>query len=119
VLCSYFPNILEYKTALKLQTIKNNYVIIYNSIEYLQMENKSNSLSPSGSENILKKYHQLTSPLVSMQSVKKQEVMKEELRHNVSMKLDCIKNRGSKVYALNSSISFSELKAGATLYQIP
>jgi Ni,Fe-hydrogenase maturation factor len=35
------------------------------------------------------------------------------------MKLDCIKNRNSKVYALDASQSFSELKAAATLYQIP
>lgn len=35
------------------------------------------------------------------------------------MKLDCIKNKGSKIYALDTSISFSELKAGAAIYQIP
>lgn len=35
------------------------------------------------------------------------------------MRLDCIKNRGSKVYALDTSITFPELKAAATLYQIP
>lgn len=85
------------------------------------MENKglAASLSPSRSENILKKYHQLTSPLVSLQSAKRQELMKDELRQNVSMKLDCIKNRGSKIYALDNTISYSNLKAGAVLYQIP
>ena len=45
--------------------------------------------------------------------------MKDELRRNVSMKLDCIKNRGSKIYALDNTISYSDLKAGAVLYQIP
>lgn len=35
------------------------------------------------------------------------------------MKLDCIKNRGSKIYAVDNSLSYAELKAGATLYQIP
>jgi hypothetical protein len=96
-------------------------MLIYNLIEYRQMENKSvaTGLSPSRSENVLKKYHQMTSPLVSLQSVKRQDLMKEELRQNVSMKLDCIKNRGSKIYALDSSISYTELKAGAALYQIP
>lgn len=85
------------------------------------MENKFNTtnLSSSRSENILKKYHQITSPLVSMQSAKKQDFMKEEMRQNVGMKLDCIKNRSSKIYALDTTISYSDLKAGATLYQIP
>lgn len=81
------------------------------------MENKA--VSPSRSESILKKYHQLTSPLVSLQAVKRQDTMKEELRQNVSMKLDCIKNRGSKLYALDTTLSYPQLKAAASLYQIP
>lgn len=42
------------------------------------MENKPFSYndSPVQSEKILKKYHQLTSPLVSLQAVKKQDNMK-------------------------------------------
>jgi len=42
------------------------------------MENKpiSQTDSPIQSEKILKKYHQLTSPLVSLQTVKKQDNMK-------------------------------------------
>lgn len=35
------------------------------------------------------------------------------------MKLECIKNRGSKNYVLDNSASFCELKANAVLYQIP
>ncbi len=85
------------------------------------MENRTATinLSSSRSENILKKYHQLTSPLVSLHSAKKQDLMKEEVRQNVGMKLDCIKNRGNKIYALDTTIPYSDLKAGAALYQIP
>lgn len=35
------------------------------------------------------------------------------------MRLDCIKNRGCKFFALDASQSFPELKAAATLYRIP
>jgi hypothetical protein len=94
------------------------YASLHNTIEH-RMENKSSVLSQCHSESILRKYHQMTSPLVSLQSAKRQDHLKEELKHNASMRLDCIKNRGSKVFALNASQSFSELKAAATLYQIP
>ncbi len=94
------------------------YTSLHNTIEHL-MENKTTVLSQCHSESILRKYHQMTSPLVSLQSVKRQDHLKEELKHNASMRLDCIKNRGSKVFALDASQSFSELKAAATLYQIP
>ncbi len=85
------------------------------------MENKNNTgtLCSSRSQNILKKYHQITSPLVSLQAAKKQDLMKDQMRQNVGMKLDCIKNRSSKIYALDTTVSYSDLKAAATLYQIP
>ena len=40
------------------------------------------------------------------------------MRLNASLRLDCIKNRGSGVHELNNS-SYGELKAGAVLYQVP
>lgn len=59
------------------------------------------------SETLLKKYHQLTSPIVSLSTSKQQDSLKEELKRNVSMKLDCIKNRGSKIYALDAATSYA------------
>jgi len=54
-----------------------------------------------------------------MHTVKQQECLKDELKNNVNTKLENIKNRGSKLYALDTSLSFSELKASSILYQIP
>lgn len=81
------------------------------------IENKPSKSIPSRTET-LQRYHSLTSPLVPLQTAQLQDSLKHELRHNTSMRLDCIKNRNSKIYALESS-SFSELKAGAIVYQIP
>jgi hypothetical protein len=67
----------------------------------------------------MQRYHSMTSPLVPLSAAQQQDHLKQELRLNASMRLDCIKNRSSKVYALDSSTSNSDLKAGAILYQIP
>lgn len=74
------------------------------------MENKNDFTQPLPRlpDNILKKYSQLTSPLVSLQSAMRQEHLRSELKTNVSMKLETMKSgRGSKIYALNNSTSFS------------
>jgi hypothetical protein len=81
------------------------------------MENKTSQVVRR--KEALERYHSLTSPLVPLQTVQQQEHAKQEVRLNASMRLDYIKNRGSKVYALDTNQSFSDLKAGAILYQIP
>lgn len=82
---------------------------------------KSNSgcTLPTFAENIFKKYHKLTSPLVSLSVAKKQDKLKEELRNNVSRKIECMTTKGPKMYTQDNSKSFAELKAGAALYHIP
>ena len=62
------------------------------------MENKKPQTT--NRKETLERYHSLTSPLVPLQTVQMQEHAKQEVRHNASMRLDYIKNRGSKVYAL-------------------
>jgi hypothetical protein len=52
---------------------------------------------------MLKKYHQLTSPIANLQIVKQREGIREEIKNNVSMKIDYLKNRGGKVYTLNNT----------------
>ena len=81
------------------------------------MENKSPPQLSSRTET-LQRYHSMTSPLVQLQALQKQESLKQELRNNASMRLDHIKNRNSKLYAIDTN-SQNELKASAILYQIP
>lgn len=35
------------------------------------------------------------------------------------MKIDCLKNKPTKMFAFDTAIPFSQLKANAILYQIP
>ena len=52
------------------------------------MEKLNNTgLASARSESLLKKYRQMTSPIVSMHVVKQQEGLKDELKTNVSTKL--------------------------------
>jgi hypothetical protein len=81
------------------------------------MENKATQPLPTRTET-LQRYHNLTSPLVALQAAQQQESLKQEFRNNASMRLEHIKNRSSKIYALDSN-SQAELKASSILYQIP
>lgn len=47
------------------------------------------------------------------------DILKDELKNNVSMKLDCIKNRNVKNYNFERHSQYSELKADSILYKIP
>ena len=74
--------------------------------------------SQVASKETLQRYHGMTSPLVALTTAQHQSKVKQEVRLNASLRLDCIKNRNSKVYELQNS-SYSELKASAILYQVP
>jgi hypothetical protein len=77
------------------------------------------ALASSRSESLLSKYRQLTSPIVSLHTLKRQDGLKDELKNNITTKLENIKGHGSKLYALDTSLSFAQLKASTVLYQIP
>jgi len=42
-----------------------------------------------------------------MQAVKQRDSIKDEIKNNVTLKIDCLKNRGSKIYALNTTVPFT------------
>ena len=83
------------------------------------MEKGSSGSKNCRSEALLRKYHQLTSPLVSLNTSKRQEGAKEELRKNASLRLNAMRNGKTSVYSLEGSDSMADLKASAAVYQIP
>lgn len=58
-------------------------------------------ISSNSSQSLLRKYRQITSPIVSMHILSNQEYIKDELKTNVNAKLQNIKNRGTKPYTLD------------------
>ena len=80
------------------------------------MEN--NSIHHAKKKDVLQHYHNLTSPLSSLQLANQKEQAAQEVRLNASVRLDSIKTRGSKVQTQRAE-SFADLKAASVLYQIP
>lgn len=70
----------------------------------------------------MKKYQYLTSPLSNLQNIKEADNHKKDLKKNLTMRIELMKNTSKthqKQSRNNSSVSFAELKATASIYKIP
>jgi hypothetical protein len=74
------------------------------------MNNKT-FLYQNSKEDVVKKYHQLTSPLLGLEAIQKKDVRKIKAKDNMVMRMQHLK--GQKIDTYDKEISFVSLKAGS------
>ena len=68
---------------------------------------------------LLRKYQQLTSPLLDMETQKANEATKSQLRTNMPVRLNALQSNNHKIINPHSLSNFAEVKAQSIIYRIP